>query len=169
MGVERNEGYKLGLHKDPDYYYNVLTAKFYKNKLSKKKGKTFIAWKKARHPRAAAESIPYFLKAHETVLLKLEIPEDAKRVQPENIKCRASKVKVLAIYEIEQYFTGAIFRNKAKKTTLKEAYSLYDNSYKYTLGQIARPTERFSTDLTDECKPGIHFFLSKQDALDYFW
>ena len=102
---------------------------------------SFIGFKKA-------------LTNEEEVIVELLITEDAKRSSATSRKCRCSKAKVLSITsldEIEQY---------------NEAYSSYDNDFIYELGKTVEP-DSFDEDRFDECSNGIHFFITRQEAVDY--
>lgn len=87
-------------------------------------------------------------------LIKLEIPEDAKRCSATTNKCRCDKAMVLSITDIE---TGAernhITNFNYAKTT-------------YTVGEMVYP-DSFDENRWNECSNGIHFFINKQEAIDY--
>ena len=90
----------------------------------------------------------------EEVIVELLITEDAKRSSATSRKCRCSKAKVLSITsldETEQYY---------------EAYSSYDNDFIYEVGKTVEP-DLFNEDRFDECSNGIHFFITRQEAVDY--
>ena len=90
----------------------------------------------------------------EEVIVELLITEDAKRSSATSRKCRCSKAKVLTITsldETEQY---------------NEAYSNYDNDFIYEVGKTVEP-DSFDEDRFDECSNGIHFFITRQEAVDY--
>lgn len=86
-------------------------------------------------------------------LIKLEIPEDAKRCSTTTRKCRCSKAKVLAITDgLREVETVTNFHNPTI----------------YTVGEMVYP-DSFDEDRRNECSHGIHFFIDKQDAIDYSW
>lgn len=86
-------------------------------------------------------------------IIKLSIPEDAKRSSALSNKCRCNKAKVLDI----RTFGGR---------KVKSAISQYDHSFVYTKNkEIFVPD--FDEDRWHECAPGIHFFMSEKEALDY--
>ena len=90
----------------------------------------------------------------EEVIVELLITEDAKRSSATSRKCRCSKAKVLSITsldETEQY---------------NEAYSSYDSDFIYEVGKTVEP-DLFNEDRFDECSNGIHFFITRQEAVDY--
>ena len=90
----------------------------------------------------------------EEVIVELLITEDAKRSSATSRKCRCSKAKVLSITSLdgtEQY---------------DEAYSTFDNEFIYEVGKTVEP-DSFDEDRFDECSNGIHFFITRQEAVDY--
>ena len=92
--------------------------------------------------------------AEECVLVKLEIPEDAKRSSATTRKCRCSKAKVISITGIK---SGKEY---------EEAFSKYNNKFVYRVGETVVP-DSFDEDRWNECSNGIHFFITKQEAIDY--
>ena len=99
---------------------------------------SFIAWKKA--------------SGH---ILKLQIPEDAKRGSAFGRKCRASKAVCLAIENMDGSNSG-----------LAEISSDHDGSFIYRVGETVEVAD-FDDDRTHECAPGIHFFITRREAVDY--
>ena len=87
-------------------------------------------------------------------IVKLLIPEDALRSSATTRKCRANKAKVL---EITKLLDGE---------NLQEVPSDYDNDFIYKVGEIV-VVDDFDTDRWEECSTGIHFFITKQEAIDY--
>ena len=87
-------------------------------------------------------------------IVKLLITEDALRSSATSRKCRASKAKVLDITHIK---TGV---------TVNTATSDYDNTFIYKVGEEVK-VDNFDTDRWNECSTGIHFFITKQEAIDY--
>ena len=87
------------------------------------------------------------------VLVTLKITEDSKRSNADGRKCRCSKAEVLSIVdECEKSYD--------------EAYSRYDDSFIYKVGEILE-AKNFDGYKRRECGPGIHFFLTKDEALAY--
>ena len=87
-------------------------------------------------------------------LIKLEIPEDARRCSATSNKCRCDKAKVLAITDI---------------TTGTERKHITNTNYAittYTVGKMVYP-DSFDENRWNECSNGIHFFINKQDAINY--
>ena len=87
-------------------------------------------------------------------IVKLLILEDAKRSSATTCKCRCDKAKVL---EIENIKTGE---------RIKEINSNYDISFKYRVGEIVT-VDDFDENRWNECTTGIHFFVDKENAINY--
>lgn len=113
------------------------------------------------------------------VIVKLEIPEDAKRSSALGRKCRCDRAKVLGIYEINQYLSPVGVReNGVLDTILRKhigdklsdetvAYSKFAvDQFPYKVGQWVEPDE-WDDNRFDECSHGIHFFINAQEAVDY--
>ncbi len=84
-------------------------------------------------------------------IAKLRIPAEAKRTASlVGRKCRAEYVEVLAL----------------EPARLTEAPSKYDASVVYRVGEIVRP-HRYDDDIRVECAAGIHFFLTKEEAVKW--
>lgn len=88
------------------------------------------------------------------ILVKLLITEDAKRSSGYGRKCRASKAKVLSMTDI----------NTGKEVSV--GCSMHDPDFIYKTGEIVE-VNNFNNDRWNECSSGIHFFITKQEALDY--
>ena len=96
-----------------------------------------------------------YKKAIYGYIVKLRICEDAKRSSATAKKCRCSKALVLAIENMDGSDSG-----------LKRIASIYDPSFIYRIGEIAEVPD-FDKDRWNECAPGIHFFMDRQDAVEY--
>ncbi len=88
-------------------------------------------------------------------ILKIEILQDARRSSSNSRKCRCDKAKVLEI----QNLYGDI-------ANVKEVKSDYDKSFIYRLGEIVEEPN-FCEDRWNECAEGIHFFINRQEAVEY--
>ena len=88
-------------------------------------------------------------------ILKLEILQDARRSSSSSRKCRCDKAKVLEI----QNLYGDI-------ANVKEVKSDYDKNFIYRLGEIVEEPN-FCEDRWNECAEGIHFFINRQEAVEY--
>src|SRR5574344_1919095 len=98
----------------------------------------FTAWKKVNN-----------------CLIKLEILENSKRSSANTNKCRCDKAKVISIVDLSD--------------TNKTITKIINTNYKpltYEVGEIA-VADKFDEDRWNECSNGIHFFINKQDAINY--
>ena len=96
-----------------------------------------------------------FKKARDNLIVVLEIPEDAKRLSATGRKCRCDKARVLEIQNLDG--------TKSDKT---EAISQHDKDFIYRVGEIVSVPD-FCEDRWNECSEGIHFFINRQEAVDY--
>ncbi len=96
-----------------------------------------------------------FKKCRGSKIVKLLITKDSKRLSATGRKCRASKVRVLDIYDI-----------KDKEKKYLQAESFHDQDFEYTLGGIVEVTD-FDENRWNECSAGIHFFLTEKEAKRY--
>ena len=99
----------------------------------------FVGWKKV-----------------DDVLIKLEIPVDAKRSSATTNKCRCDKAKVLGFYDslgVNELDITELVNDKYEKC-------------KYVKGEMVY-LDSFDEDRWNECSHGIHFFVNKQDAINY--
>ena len=87
-------------------------------------------------------------------LIKLEIPEDAKRSSSTTRKCRCDKAKVLEIIDIN-----------TKKQITEVINDAFNHKTTYKVGEMVYP-DKFDENRWNECSNGIHFFINKQDAID---
>ena len=99
---------------------------------------SFIGWKKVRDH-----------------IVKLEIPEDAKRSSATSEKCRCNKARVLGI----ETYDGAVAYEK-------KVASYYDRCFIYEVGKTVA-VYNFDTNRWRECASGIHFFMNRDDAVSY--
>lgn len=88
-------------------------------------------------------------------IVKLQICENAKRSSATTKKCRCSKALVLSIENRNGSDSG-----------LQEIESIYNPSFVYRVGEIAE-VYNFDDDRWNECAPGIHFFVDRQNAVEY--
>lgn len=98
----------------------------------------FIGWKKASG-----------------YIVQLEIPDDAKRLSAAGRKCRCDKAKVLAIQNLDGTESG-----------LQEVASTRDERFIYKIGKVVS-VDNFDEDRWNECSTGIHFFINRQEAVDW--
>ena len=94
-----------------------------------------------------------FKKCDNNTIVKLLIPEDAKRSSATTRKCRASKAMVLDI-------------TNENGEQIDSAISIYDSNFIYNVGEMVE-VECFNDDRWNECSTGIHFFITRREAEDY--
>ena len=87
-------------------------------------------------------------------IVELLITEDAQRSNATTRKCRCSKAKVLSITNIGN-------TKEYDKVT-----SDYDKNFIYRVGEIVEAKD-FDEDRWEECSTGIHFFLTRDEAVNY--
>lgn len=95
---------------------------------------SFIGWKKCLN----------------NTIVKLLIPEDAKRSSATTRKCRCDKARVLEIWD-------------KNGRPIQEARSSYDPEFAYRVGETVCVPD-FDEDRWHECAPGIHFFITRREA-----
>ena len=98
----------------------------------------FIGWKKASN-----------------YIVKLKILEDSKRSSATGRKCRCDKALVVDIQSID-----------GNGKAVDEITSNYDSSFVYKIGGVVS-VDNFDDDRWNECAPGIHFFVNRQEAVNY--
>ena len=96
-----------------------------------------------------------FKKVRGNYIVELEILADAMRSSATGRKCRCSKAKVVSITNPDG--------SKAKETS---ACSGWDPNFIYSVGDVVEVKD-FDTNRWNECAPGIHFFITRQEAIDY--
>ena len=114
-----------------------------------------------------AENVPYipyacpdfgmfigFKKASGYIVV-LEIPEDAKRLSATGRKCRCNKAKVIEIQNID-----------GTKANVTKVASDYDSGFVYEVGKTVS-VDNFCEDRWEECSSGIHFFINRQESVNY--
>ena len=110
----------------------------------------FIGFKKAKLYNPEETDV-------QDVIVELEISSDARRSSATGRKCRCDKAKVLSVTT----FDGA-----AVKLDAGAVRSNYDSDFVYEVGRIVTEPN-FSEDRWEECAPGIHFFINRQEAVEY--
>ena len=88
-------------------------------------------------------------------IVMLEICADAKRSSATSRKCRCSKAKVLSITNLDGSDSG-----------LTEVRSNYSKEFVYCVGEIVEAPD-FDENRWNECTAGIHFFITREEALKY--
>ena len=87
-------------------------------------------------------------KCRDNVIVKLEIPAEAKRSNSTGRKCRAEYVKVLEVIGADV------------------GISRHDDKTEYRAGEIVKP-DKWDDNRWDECSNGIHFFITRLEAENY--
>ena len=88
-------------------------------------------------------------------IVELFIPADAKRSSSTGRKCRCNKAKVISITNID-----------GSSCELTKVRSSYDSSFMYTVGETVE-VKNFDDNRWNECAPGIHFFITREEAVRY--
>ena len=101
----------------------------------------FVGWKKARVKTSGHECI-----------VKLEITEDAVRSSAAGRKCRCSKATVLEIQDLEE------------NVLEQAAVSDRDENFHYIPGTVASVLD-FDENRWNECSTGIHFYITREEAV----
>ena len=96
-----------------------------------------------------------FKKVCGDLIVELKITADALRSSATGRKCRCSKAKVLSITNID-----------GTESDIDSAGSLWDPDFVYTVGETIE-VSNFDTNRWNECAPGIHFFITRQEAVDF--
>lgn len=98
----------------------------------------FIGWKKASGK-----------------IVCLKIPEEAKRLSATGRKCRCNKAKVLSITELD-----------GDPCNLTAVPSDMDENFIYKVGETVSVPD-FDENRWNACSAGIHFFINRQEAVEY--
>ena len=99
---------------------------------------SFIGWKKASG-----------------CIVKLRIPEDARRSSATGHKCRCDKAYVMEIQNMD-----------GTRATVYAVRSDYDQNFVYTVGATVEVPD-FDDNRWSECAPGIYFFIDRREAEEY--
>ena len=117
-----------------------------------------IAWNvhTAFYPLQCPETGSFigYKKAADKIVM-LEICADAKRSSATSRKCRCSKAKVLSITNLDGSESG-----------LTEVRSDYSKEFVYCVGETVEVPD-FDENRWNECAPGIHFFVTREEAVKY--
>ena len=88
-------------------------------------------------------------------IVMLGIPEDARRLSATGRKCRCDKAIVIRIEEMD-----------GTTSDLTEVTSDRDSSFVYKVGKMVSVPD-FCEYRWQECSAGIHFFINRQEAVNY--
>ena len=119
-------------------------------------GANLYGAKDVNYPIACPEKGAFtaFKKAN-GYIVELLVPADAKRCSATSRKCRCNRAKVISITDLP-----------GNETDLKSIPSYYDKSFVYRVGKYVEVKD-FDDDRWNECSTGIHFFITRQEAVDY--
>ena len=99
---------------------------------------SFIGWKKASG-----------------YIMKLQIPEDARRSSAGGEKCRCDKAYVVEIQNMD-----------GTKADIETIHSNHDANFVYAVGATVEVPD-FDDCRWNGCAPGIHFFIDRRAAVEY--
>ena len=120
--------------------YNATTAFF--NPCCPEEG-SFVAFKKA-----------IMFSRNEKVIVKLQVPDNAQRSSATSRMCRVSEAKVVSITSLDG------------KKSFKKAMADYEKSFIYEVGKKVK-VDNFDPCRWHECAPGIHCFITRDEAVNY--
>lgn len=137
---------------------NMIGANLYNVDISKVKHMPFIpyicpdfgsftGWKMAKATMKTSGVTP--------VIVELEIPEDARRLSGAGRQCRCDKAKVVSISALD-----------GSDIEYNEAYSYFDPCFVYRIGETVS-VPNFDENRWNACGAGIHFFINRQEAVEY--
>ena len=89
-------------------------------------------------------------------IVKLEILSDSLRSSATSRKCRCDKARVLSITNLDGTDDGTL-----------TVSSYRDENFIYKIGEIIEVKD-FDTNRWNECSTGIHFFITRREAVDYY-
>lgn len=105
---------------------------------------SFIGFKKARAS----------ILDETDVIVQLQITENAKRCSGTSRKCRCDEAMVLSITSLDG------------SKSYSSAVSKHDNCFIYKVGEKVR-VDDFDDNRWKECSTGIHFFIARDEAVNY--
>ena len=96
-----------------------------------------------------------YKKCRDNLIVELEIQEDALRSSATTKKCRCSKAKVLSITNLD-----------GSEANVEYAVSKKDSGFRYKVGEVVS-VDDFDTNRWNECSTGVHFFMTREEAVRY--
>ena len=96
-----------------------------------------------------------YKKVRGNYIVVLHVPSYAKRSSALGRKCRCDKADVIRIDNLD-----------GSMANVSTVYSSYDSNFKYTVGETVT-VENFNDNRWNECAPGIHHFMNRQEAVNY--
>ena len=91
------------------------------------------------------------------LIVELLILDTAMRCSATSRKCRCSEAKVISITTLAGDYTD-----------VTEVCSNFDNDFIYKVGETVK-VENFDTNRWNECSSGIHFFITRDEAVNYIF
>ena len=88
-------------------------------------------------------------------IIKLRITETSKRCSSTSRKCRCSEAEVLSITNLD-----------GTSNYVTSVSSDYDPNFVYKVGEIVSVSD-FDENRWNECSTGIHFFITREEAVKY--
>ena len=108
---------------------------------------SFIGFKKAIIYNSDIPDKPH-------VIVKLKVLENAKRSSATTRKCRCSEAEVISITSLNGNYS------------FTKAFSGFNPDFMYEVGKIVA-VDNFDEDRWNECSTGIHFFITRDEAVNY--
>lgn len=140
------------------FYANIFNADLRDANLSGAKNTDKITWNAhtAFYPLQCPETGSFigYKNSHGKIVM-LEICADAKRSSATSRQCRCNKAKVLGITNMD-----------GSESELTEVASDYDKDFIYRVGETIEVPD-FNENRWDECAAGIHFFITREEAMKY--
>jgi len=94
-------------------------------------------------------------KKCQKLIVKLEILSDAKRSSATSRKCRCSKAKTLSITNLD-----------GSDSNILAIASDFDPNFIYKIGEMVEVKD-FDENRWNECSSGIHYFVTRNEAVIY--
>jgi hypothetical protein len=113
--------------------------------------KSLIVYKKLLYGEIATLRIPS--RAARTASLSSSSP--LMRSEGKFGKCRAERAFVVAI-------------ENCTEKSIKRGRSHYNDNFTYEVGKEVKPEENYDPDILIECTSGIHFFMTKEEAKEFY-
>ena len=98
-----------------------------------------------------------YKKCREDLIVKLLIPEHAKRSSATSRKCRASEAVVLSITNLD-----------GTPANTDVAFGFFDESFAYKVGEVVK-VDNFDPNRWHACASGIHHFITRGEAVNFFY
>ena len=96
-----------------------------------------------------------YKKVRGNYIVVLHVPSYAKHSSALGRKCRCDKADVIRIDNLD-----------GSMANVSTVYSSYDSNFKYTVRETVT-VENFDDNRWNECAPGIHHFMNRQEAVNY--